>query len=326
MRQLSAMSLLLVIVLVPMSLFAQSSPPVSASSVPRVINITGVFRSADGQPAGAVETVTLSIYADQEGGTPLWQETQTIAVDRQGRYSLLLGATQADGIPAAVFGTGDAQWLGTVFERAGEVEGRRIRITSVPYALRAADADTLGGRPAADYLLAAASRDSVSAGAASVDATPDAIANVVLAGTDNVLAKYMNGGVDVGNSAVYEANGSVGINTTAPFDTLHVRFNNPSGSITGYAVQNLGNTATSVLGHPLLRPVRGARAVPRLQQRHARIPHQQHRPGVARRRLQRLHQLHDRRHPALKDRYGRWHDNFRTGRHPRRGSEHRPVS
>ena len=108
------------------------------------------------QPAGAVETVTLSIYADQEGGAPLWQETQTIALDGQGRYALLLGATQADGIPAAVFGSGEAKWLGTVFERAGEVEGPRVRITSVPYALRASDADTLGGRPASDYLLAPA--------------------------------------------------------------------------------------------------------------------------------------------------------------------------
>ena len=63
------------------------------------------------------ETVTLSIYADAEGGAPLWQETQTIAVDAEGRYSLLLGAASPDGIPAAVFGCEAAQWLGTVFER-----------------------------------------------------------------------------------------------------------------------------------------------------------------------------------------------------------------
>ena len=165
MRLLTALRVLLVlIVLSPSAIIAQSPQAVSSASVPRLININGVFRPANGQPAAAVETVTLSIYADQEGGTPLWRETQTIALDGQGRYTLLLGATQADGIPAAVFGSGDAQWLGTVFERAGEVEGPRVRITSVPYALRASDADTLGGRPAADYLLAtAAARDGVSA-------------------------------------------------------------------------------------------------------------------------------------------------------------------
>ena len=115
------------------------------------------------------------------------------------------------GIPAAVFGSGEAQWLGTVFERAGEVEGPRVRITSVPYALRASDADTLGGRPASAYLLApAAGRDGGTrerrqrrrrAGRAAAD--------VVLPGTTNFLAKYVNG-ADVGNSAVFEAGGAVG--------------------------------------------------------------------------------------------------------------------
>ena len=145
---------LVLILISPTALFAQSSPGASSASVPRLINISGVFRPADGQPAGPVETVTVSIYADQEGGAPLWQETQTVAVDGQGRYSLLLGASQPDGIPAAVFGAGDARWRGTLVERAGEVEGARVRITSVPYALRASDADTLGGRPASAYVLA----------------------------------------------------------------------------------------------------------------------------------------------------------------------------
>jgi hypothetical protein len=136
-----------------------------------------------------------------------------------------------------------------VFERAGEVEGPRVRITSVPYALRASDADTLGGRPAADYLLTrAAARDGVSTGAASVDAAPGASADVVLAGTENLLAKYMPGGADVGNSAVYEASGKVGINTNAPRDTLDVRFNSVGGGFTGYAVQNTALSPTAYSG------------------------------------------------------------------------------
>jgi hypothetical protein len=194
MRLLSAMRVLPVLILMsPSALFAQSSPGASSTTVPHLINISGVFRPADGQPAGAVETVTVSIYADQEGGAPLWQETQTVAVDGQGRYSLLLGASQPDGIPAAVFAAGDARWRGTLFERAGEVEGPRVRITSVPYALRSSDADTLGGRPASAYVLAPPARDSGGrvAGASSDRETPPA--NIVLAGTPNLLAKYVNG-------------------------------------------------------------------------------------------------------------------------------------
>ena len=37
---------------------AQSAPD---QAVPRLINISGVYRPADGQPAGPVATVTLSI-------------------------------------------------------------------------------------------------------------------------------------------------------------------------------------------------------------------------------------------------------------------------
>jgi hypothetical protein len=104
--------------------------PVSAS-VPRLVTITGTFEPADGRPARAVETITLTIYAEPAGGTPLWQETQTIPLDSRGRYSLLLGATGADGIPADVFAAG-AQWLATRFDRPGEQEGPRVRLTMVP--------------------------------------------------------------------------------------------------------------------------------------------------------------------------------------------------
>jgi hypothetical protein len=84
MRVLSAVRALVVIVVIvlfPNPILAQSSPSVAPVSVPHLMKIAGVFHPADGQPPGAVETVTLSIYAEPEGGVPLWQETQTIALD-----------------------------------------------------------------------------------------------------------------------------------------------------------------------------------------------------------------------------------------------------
>src|SRR5262245_35362830 len=71
----------------------KSSPAVS---VPKLIPLSGVFRPADGQPVAGAETVTFAVYADEAGGSPIWQETQSVQPDAAGRYSVLLGATLAD--------------------------------------------------------------------------------------------------------------------------------------------------------------------------------------------------------------------------------------
>jgi hypothetical protein len=230
----------------------------SPAALPRVMTITGVFQPADGQPPRPVETLTLAIYADAVGGAPLWQELQTVALDATGAYTVLLGATRPDGLPADVLAAG-AEWLGLRFDRPGETEGPRLRLTSVPYALRAADADTLGGRPASAYLLAPASPATGGAGqttaatptasSTTAGAAPTASANALLTGTPNYLAKYVST-TDVGPAAaLYEtAGGSVGLGTTTPLDLFHVRYTNTNGGLTGFAVQNLGNTATSYSG------------------------------------------------------------------------------
>ena len=52
-------ALLVLVVLAPRLLLAQSSQSVSSPTVPRLINVSGVFQPANGQPAANVETVTL---------------------------------------------------------------------------------------------------------------------------------------------------------------------------------------------------------------------------------------------------------------------------
>ena len=61
--------------------FAIAATPAHAqsptvTSVPRIVRVTSTFHPADGKPPAAVETMTLSIYAEETGGVPLWQETQ----------------------------------------------------------------------------------------------------------------------------------------------------------------------------------------------------------------------------------------------------------
>jgi hypothetical protein len=184
--------------------------------VPRLIKFNSVFQPADGQPPASMEVVTLSVYAEQEGGVPLWQEIQTVAVDATGQFTVLLGASHPDGLPLEVFASGAARWISLEFARPGEVERPRVRLTSVPYALKAEDAETLGGLPASAYLLAPTKAIRHDARPPRALATrrrqqPEpTVAGDVLPGTANFLAKYVSS-VNLGNSALFEAGGKAGL-------------------------------------------------------------------------------------------------------------------
>jgi hypothetical protein len=208
------------------------------------MQVSGVFVPVNGQPPGSVESVTIAIYADEQGGTPLWEETQEVAVDSTGRYSILLGATRPEGLPQDLFASGQARWMSRRVERPGEREQARALITSVPYALKATDADTLGGRPATDYLLAGSV---VTGAAAGITQEPLPAANLTNPSVTNNIPKYVNS-VDLGASSIFDTGGLVGVNTASPLDTMHLQFTNTNGATTGLAVQNLGSTATSYSG------------------------------------------------------------------------------
>jgi hypothetical protein len=94
--------------------------------------------------------VTFALHAQQTGGAALWLETQNVTPDAHGNYSVLLGANSANGVPAELFASGEARWLEVQVER--QAEQPRILLVSVPYALKAKDAETLGGRPASAFL------------------------------------------------------------------------------------------------------------------------------------------------------------------------------
>src|SRR5437870_3551629 len=139
-----------------MTLGAQQPAPAASAfaPVPRLVWFSGAFQPADGQPPQPVETVTVAVYRDREGGEPVWQETQRVPVHAGGRYDILLGSTTSDGMPLDLFTAGEPRWIGVRFLRGGEIEQPRVHPASVPYALKAADADPLGGKPASPYVLA----------------------------------------------------------------------------------------------------------------------------------------------------------------------------
>jgi len=226
---------------------ALAQPAALQTSVPRVIRVDGVFVPAAGVVASAMETVTLTLHDAETGGTVLWDETQVVAVDAQGRYAVYLGATRPEGLPAAALTGEPARWLEIRFARGADQP--RVLLTSVPYALRASDAETLGGLPPSAFLRAP---DTTTAGSAAPAAGEAAEANrgtppAISTGTANYIGKFTNA-VDLTSSVMFENTGRIGVNTTTPLDIVHSRFTDNFGGITGLAVQNLGNTATSYSG------------------------------------------------------------------------------
>jgi len=230
-------------------LHAQQTPSTSPvlTPVPRVMWLSGVFRPATG-PVAPLESVTVAIYRERDGGDVLWHETQPVAMEAGGRYNLLMGSTVADGLPLELFASGEPRWIGITINRPGEVEQPRVPLASVPYALKAADADTLGGLPASAYLLSERKSSPSTAGASPRASTSDAPSgSEASSGNPGYLGMFVNS-TDLGNSALFQNGSAIGLGTTTPRDVFHVTFNNGSGGNTGLAVQNLSAALNAYSG------------------------------------------------------------------------------
>ena len=142
----------------PLTAAAQESaaaPAAVAASniVPSLINYSGVLKDSGGRILSTLTGVTFLLYKDEQGGAPLWLETQNVQPDKAGRYSVQLGAASKYGIPPDLFMNGEARWL--ALQVAGEPEGSRVLLVAVPYAMKSIDAQTLGGLPPSAFMLAA---------------------------------------------------------------------------------------------------------------------------------------------------------------------------
>jgi len=154
--------------LIPLGLAQQSA----ITTVPNLIRYGGTLKDAQGAPlASSTVGVTFAIYSQQEGGAAVWMETQNVTTDVSGNYIVLLGATTATGLPGDLFSQQEQRWLGV--EVQGAPEQPRVLMVSVPYAFKAHEADTLGGRSVSDFVLAAGA-SSTSGGATASQATPAA--------------------------------------------------------------------------------------------------------------------------------------------------------
>ena len=109
------------------------SNPSNAVNVPRLIKFSGAMKDFTGKPLRGPVDINFAIYKQQTDAEPVWQEMQTLQLDEQGRYTVLLGAMQPEGLPMELFSSGEARWLEV--NAAGTEMQPRTLLVSVPYAL-----------------------------------------------------------------------------------------------------------------------------------------------------------------------------------------------
>ena len=233
------LALMAILCLTSFQLFAQAASENGKSLiVPPLVNYSGVLKDSTGKPLTGTVGATFYIYKDSEGGEPLWTEAQNLQVDSSGHYSVMLGSTSTRGLPEDLFAFGEPRWLSLQVQ--GQQEQPRALLVAVPYALKAADAATIGGLPPSAFVRATPEGASSTGGSNPLSQTassvggPSAIGKLASplspcgsltgGGTTNYLPLWTTG-CNLGSSKVFQNAGKVGIGTTTPVASLDVNGN-----------------------------------------------------------------------------------------------------
>jgi trimeric autotransporter adhesin len=234
-----------------LSLAAQTASSIPASTqVPPLIQFSNVATDESGNPLSGTVSIAFSLYGGQQGGEALWSETQNVQPDATGHYSVQLGITKPNGVPTNLFTSGEARWLG--IQIAEQQPQPRVLLLSVPYALKAGDAATVGGLPPSAFVLAVPSNGNAAAmnvGAESSTAPSTGSLDVTTAGGTVNLVPLWDATTDITSSVIAQsgsgASGRIGIATATPATTLDVK---GAATVRGTLSLPATGTATATAG------------------------------------------------------------------------------
>jgi hypothetical protein len=206
---------------------SSSAASLASSTVPQIIQFSGTLGGSASVPSGTV-SITFTLYENEQGGTALWSETDNVQVDGQGHYTALLGSASPEGLPMNLFATVQANWLAVQPLLEGFGEQPRVLLVSAPYALKAGDAETIGGLPPSAFARATPGTSSSSGASGSAPSgsfggptgqpLPPTLSG---SGIKNYIPIWTSAS-KLGDSVMYQTGGNVGIGTTTPVATLEV--------------------------------------------------------------------------------------------------------
>jgi hypothetical protein len=236
---------------------ATTAAAATTAQVPRLVKFSGMLKGVPpesvsngivltpGAAPTSVVAITLSLYAEQSGGAPLWSEVQNVHVDTSGHYTVQLGASKAEGLPLDLFASAQAQWLGVQLQ--GQAEQPRVMLLSVPYALKAADAETFGGKPPSAFMPASGSEANSAANRSGLNNNVKNEHPLTLtgSGTTDYIPLWTNAS-NLTSSVIFQSSGhEIGIGTSNPVTPLEVDGNN---SISIVGVTQTGSAGSAIAG------------------------------------------------------------------------------
>ena len=246
-RSSFAFEKLLVVLTVLITCFGTNSDAQQTNSVvPTLVNFSGTLADSNGKPLSGAVGVTFYLYKDDQGGSPLWMETQNVQPDKAGHYTVTLGSSKNEGLPTSLFASGEARWLAV--QAQGQAEQPRVLLLSVPYALKAGDAQTIGGLSPSAFVLAAPPNSGSLAGSSSSSSSDPNTPSLGGTGTTDYLPIWTNS-TTLGSSVLFQsgtgAKAKIGIGTTKPASTLDVK---GGGTIRGLFSLPATGSATTKAG------------------------------------------------------------------------------
>jgi len=228
-------AILAVVLVATLLVHVASAQQASTVTVPNLVRYAGALKDANGVAlSSATVGVTFAIYRQQDGGAAIWMETQNVTTDAAGNYSVLLGSSTSAGLPGDLFSQAEQRWLGVQIQ--GQPEQSRVQLVSVPYAFKAHDAETLGGRSVSDFVL---SKEAGSV-AATTNSVPTTGSGIVSINGDSTPAQTLAAGSGI--TVTDNGSGSHTIAATGygqqPITVVHA-----NGGVTLYTPSTNSNAA-----------------------------------------------------------------------------------